>query len=237
MTRRATWRASSLLSKRTAPTSMGYTYDDLNRLSTVTDIRTGGVTNYTYDSANNVGTVTYPNGVQTAYTYDDLNRVKAAATQTVGFSYIRDAAGKITNALELDSRSITWNYDGANRLQNESIANDPNGKNGQVDYSLDPVGNRSSATSSISGLTPIGGSFNQDDELTSAETYDQDGNVISTGGKSFAYNSQNQLVSMGNTVGLAYDGDGNRVAKVANGTTTRYLVDESEPDRLPTGGG
>ncbi len=212
--------------------NVSYTYDTLNRLNTVVDSRLG-TTTYNYDDANNVANVTYPNGVQTAYTYDDLNRVKAAATQTVGFSYIRDAAGKITNALELDSRSITWNYDGANRLQNESIANDPNGKNGQVDYSLDPVGNRSSATSSISGLTPIGGSFNQDDELTSAETYDQDGNVISTGGKSFAYNSQNQLVSMGNTVGLAYDGDGNRVAKVANGTTTRYLVDDLNPTGYP----
>lgn len=120
-----------------------------------------------------------------------------------------------------------------NRLESEQISNDPSGKNGQVNYSLDPVGNRSSATSSIAGLTPVGGMFNQDDELTSAETYDQNGNVTSTGGKSFAYNSQNQLVSMGNTVGLVYDGDGNRVAKTANGVTTRYLVDDLNPTGYP----
>jgi hypothetical protein len=31
---------------------------------------------------------------------------------------------------------------------------------------------------------------------------------------------------MGSTVGLMYDGDGNRVAKSVNGVTTYYLVDD-----------
>ena len=37
--------------------------------------------------------------------------------------------------------------------------------------------------------------FNPDDELAS-ESYDANGNVTSTGGKAFTYDSENQLMSM-----------------------------------------
>jgi RHS repeat-associated protein len=80
-------------------------------------------------------------------------------------------------------------------------------------------------------------SYNRDDEL-SRETYDQDGNVTAANGKSFSYDSQNQLLSMnGGAVQMLYDGDGNRVAKsVTSGgvtTTTQYLVDDLNPTGLP----
>jgi hypothetical protein len=101
-----------------------------------------------------------------------------------------------------------------------------------VAYGLDPVGNRTSVSSGISGLSPVAGSFNPDDEL-SAESYDQNGNVTATGGKTFAYNSQNQLISMGGTVSIVYDGDGNRVAKTVSGVTTKYLVDDLNPTGYP----
>jgi RHS repeat-associated protein len=94
------------------------------------------------------------------------------------------------------------------------------------------VGNRTAASSSESGLIPVSGTFNADDEL-SAETYDQNGNVAATGGKSFVYDSENHLVSMGSTVLLVYDGDGNRVAKTVNGVRTRYLVDDLNPTGYP----
>jgi YD repeat-containing protein len=58
---------------------------------------------------------------------------------------------------------------------------------------------------------------------------DANSNTVATGGKTFRYDSQNELVSMGGTVSLVYDGDGNRVAKTASGVTTRYLVDDLNP--------
>ena len=179
-----------------------------------------------------MATVTYPNGVQSLLSYDDLNRVTGLATSATGYSYQRDQTGKLTSALELNNRQVTWNYDGINRLTSETIANAPSGKNGTLSYGLDPVGNRTSATSGISGLSPISGSFNPDDEL-SAETYDQNGNVTATGGRTFAYDAENHLVSMGSTVALQYDGDGNRVAKSVSGTVTRYLVDDLNPTGYP----
>ena len=168
------------------------------------------------------------------YQYDNLNRLTGLNSSQLGpYTYGLDSAGKITSALEPNNRAIQWSYDGINRLINEAITSAPSGKNGTVSYTLDPVGNRTSVTSGISGFSPIGGVFDKDDELTSAESYDQDGNVTATGGKTFSHNSQNQLITMGSTVSLIYDGDGNRVAKSVSGTVTRYLVDDLNPTGYP----
>ena len=55
---------------------------------------------------------------------------------------------------------------------------------------------------------------------------------LSTGGKSFTYDSENHLMTMtatGTSASIVYDGDGNRVAKSVNGVTTLYLVDDLDP--------
>ena len=54
---------ASITSSNANGANVSYTYDSLNRLSTVVDSRLG-TTTYTYDPASNVATVTYPNGVQ-----------------------------------------------------------------------------------------------------------------------------------------------------------------------------
>ena len=128
---------------------------------------------------------------------------------------------------------MNWSYDGIYRLTNETISLAPSKNNGSVSYGLDPVGNRQSENSSLSGVPSGSGSYNADDELSS-ETYDADGNVTAAGGKTFSYDSQNHLVAMnGGVVQMLYDGDGNRVAKSANGVITRYLVDDLNPTGYP----
>jgi YD repeat-containing protein len=60
-----------------------YTYDSLDRLSTVVDNRLQSgqnTTTYTYDPASNVATVTYPNGLRSTFTYDPLNRLTELST-------------------------------------------------------------------------------------------------------------------------------------------------------------
>jgi YD repeat-containing protein len=139
-------------------------------------------TTYTYDTANNVATVTYPNGVQSTFSYDALNRVTGLSAATGSYTYQRGAVGNLTSATESTGRSITWNYDGINRLTSETITGGT--VSGAAAYSLDPVGNRSSASSSLTGVSSGSRSFNADDELLS-ESYDANGNVTATGGKTF----------------------------------------------------
>ena len=222
---------ASMNSNNTNGVSVAYSYDDLNRLTSVVDANLpgAGTTTYSYDSATNLGTTTYPNGIQTTFAYDQLNRVSSAVSQVSGYSYQRGPTGNLTNVVELNGRSVNWTYDGIYRLTNESVANDPTKNNGTVSYGLDPVGNRLSESSSLNGIPSGSWGFNADDEV-SIESYDANGNVIASGGKTFAYDSENHLVSMnGGAVQIIYDGDGNRVAKSVSGAVTRYLVDDLNP--------
>jgi RHS repeat-associated protein len=225
---------ASISSSSTNGASMSYTYDDLNRLATVMDGRTGGVANYGCDSASNVVTVTYPNGVQSTFAYDTLDRITGLSSQPASYNYQRGQTGNLLNTSESTGRQVNWTYDAIYRLTNEQIASDPFRNNGSVGYGLDPVGNRLSELSTLPGISTGSWNYNVDDEQSS-EQFDQDGNVIAEGGKSFTYDSENRLVSMsagGKSVSMVYDAFGNRVAKAMNGVTTQYLV---ESDLNPTG--
>jgi len=128
-------------------------------------------------------------------------------------------------------RTVNWSYDHIYRLTDEVISLDSHSKNGNVHYDLDPVGNRTQETGTLSGLLP--GSFTYDfDDRLNTETYDANGNTLTSGGKTFTYDFANRLKSMtagSVSVAMQYDADGNRVAKTVNGVTTRYLVDDLNP--------
>jgi YD repeat-containing protein len=80
---------ASMTSSNANGVSTSYTYDSLNRLSTVVDNRLPGanITTYSYDPANNVTTASYPNGVQMVFQYDTLNRMTALASPSTGYLY------------------------------------------------------------------------------------------------------------------------------------------------------
>jgi YD repeat-containing protein len=98
-----------------------YTYDELNRLATVTDA--SGVTTYNYDAVGNLGGYTYPNGVATSYAYDGQNRlvqvcVGTAAPGCAGgqgalasYSYSLGPAGNRLTVAELSGRTVAYGYD------------------------------------------------------------------------------------------------------------------------------
>jgi RHS repeat-associated protein len=182
-------------------------------------------TTYSYDPASNLATVTYPNGLSSTFTYDSLNRLKSMN----GYTYQLGATGNRTSASEQSGRAVNWSYDGIYRLTNETISLDPHSNNGSVTYGLDPVGNRLNQNSTLPGITTGSATFDTNDRL-STETYDANGNTLATGPRMFVYDFENRLKSMNNgAVTIVYDGDGNRIAKTANGATTRYLVDDLNP--------
>ena len=65
---------ASVVSSNANGTSVAYAWDADNRLSSVTDNRTNGVTNYTYDQTSQFASMQYPNGVAHAFSYDDRDR-------------------------------------------------------------------------------------------------------------------------------------------------------------------
>ncbi len=233
-------KVETIVSSNPNGISVAYAYDDLNRLSTLTDNRLQGnqTTTYTYDPASNVATVHAPNGLSSTFTYDALNRLTAMNAGAATYSYQLGATGNRTGSTEGNGRSLAWNYDGIYRLTNETISDDPAGNNGSASYNLDPVGNRSSMTSTLPGINSGSWGYNADDEQISSESYDANGNVTQeANGNSHTYDSQNHMLSMTNgstVINMTYDAFGNRVAKTVNGVTTQYLVeDDVNPTGLP----
>jgi len=225
----AAGNVASMTSSNANGVSVGYTYDNLNRLATVVDNRLPvgqNTTTYAYDPASNVATVTYPNGLQSSFTYDDLNRLKSLNA----YQYQLGPTGNRIGAAEPNGRTLNWTYDGIYRLTNETISLEPHSKNGTVGYGLDPVGNRLTQNSTLPGIATAGPSTYDANDRLSTETYDSNGNTLTSGSRTFAYDFENHLKSMNNgAVTLQYDGDGNRVVKMVGGVTTRYLVDDLNP--------
>ena len=64
------------------------------------------------------------------------------------------------------------------------------------------------------------------------DTYDDNGNTITSNGLTYGYDFENRLVSRNGSPALAfvYDHDGNRVRKNVAGVTTYFLVDEQKPN-------
>ena len=231
----ATGKVQTIVSSNPNGVSVSFTYDALNRLSTVVDNRLpmgANTATYTYDQASNVAQVVYPNGFQTTFSYDDLNRIAGANSQVSGYTYERGPTGELTSATEQSGRKVNWSFDGIYRLTNETVSGDPSSNNnGAVSYGLDPVGNRTSSASSLSAVPSGSWTYNADDELSS-ETYDANGNVLAAHGIAYTYDSENRMTSAtgnGKVVSIVYDAFGNRVAKAVNGVTTQYLVDDLNP--------
>jgi RHS repeat-associated protein len=207
--------------------SVDYGYDVLNRLSTVTDNRTGATT-YNYDGNGNLEKTTYPNGVVTTYTYDSLNRMKkvsaaANATTVASYDYVLGPAGNRLSVNELGGRSVTYTYDALFRLTSETIGGDAQ-VNGQVSYTYDAVGNRLTRDSSVAGVASSTTTYNANDRAQN-ETYDLNGNTLTSAGvPSYAYDFENRLISTSGAQ-YRYDGDGNLVSKIVGGITTDFLVD------------
>jgi len=202
------------------PGGAHYYYDPLNRLSTVSDAN--GQTSYGYDNVGNLQTITYPNGLVHSYSL-------------TGYSYLLDAAGHRLLVSELSGRTVNYSYDSIYRLTNETVAADPNGINGAVNYTFDAVGNRTKLTSTLAPIPAGLWGYNANDELTS-DVYDANGNTVNSGGLGYGYDFENHLVQKGG-LGIVYDGDGNRVAESTASGTTLYLVERRESDRVRPGDG
>jgi RHS repeat-associated protein len=133
-----------------------------------------------------------------------------------------------SSVTEQSGRTVNYTYDNLYRLTNETVALDPANVNGAVNYTYDAVGNRKQMASTLPGVAAGLWNYDANDRFTAGDTYDANGNTISSGGIGNVYDFENRLIQKGG-VTIVYDGDGNRVAKTVAGVTTRYLVDVKNP--------
>jgi RHS repeat-associated protein len=181
--------------------AVNYTYDHLDRMSTVTPW-TGGAYSYTWRRNGQLDDVTNPNGTVADYLYNHpAGRLSALIHRKGGviFSneqFTTDPAGNITRivgdvplAPPVDA-SLSMSPDNANRLatlQGQVVTNDPSGRSHALPAPL-------SAAATWEGM----------DWLSS----------YTTGGQTSSY---------------GYNGDGVRTHATRSGATTRYLIDPNAP--------
>jgi YD repeat-containing protein len=187
------------------------------------------VTTYSYYPVGTVQHYAYStNAVQTAYTYDTLNRLKSIGS-TKGSSSLSSFTYSPFPALtqtvsELSGLSVSYWYDNDYPLMSETITADPAKNNGAETYTYYPVGNRKTLASTIPSLEGSDSySYDANDRL-STDTYDNNGNTITSLGITNTYDFENCMLTHG-AVSMVYDGDGKRVSETAGGVTTEFLVD------------
>jgi RHS repeat-associated protein len=209
-----------------------YQYDLLGRLTNVL-ANGNAAAGYGYDLVGNLQSLKYGNGVTNWYQYDPQNRLtnlvwKAGGTLVANFAYTLGPTGNrlaLTETNDGTIRSYSWAYDSLYRLTQETLSG---GTSGTLTYGYDPVGNRTSRTSSPT-LPNQANTFTANDWLAS-DNYDNNGNTTNSAGNFYRYDALNRLTNVNNgAILVAYDGDGNRVRKTISGTTTYYLVDDLNP--------
>ena len=228
---------ASVLSSNTGGVSVSYAYDLADRLTTVTDnFAGGGATSYTYEATNVPQRVAYPNGMRHMFGYDQRDRqtsvsIENGASVLASWAYTYGPAGHRLTSVENNGRNVSYAYDAAYKLTNETIAGDPLSVNGLLFYTHDPVGNRLSLASTLAPLGAQSKAYDANDRLTD-ETYDANGSTLSANGWTYGYEFEDRLVSATKaavSVAMQYDGDGNRVVRTEGSSTLRYLVDNLTP--------
>ena len=184
--------------------NVGYEYTDNNMVSSVTDFD-GDKTVYGYYPFGGLKTITRPNGVVTTYDYHDLTHQVKKITH-------KDRFGSAINYFEypeydnvgnrMRMRSLTgetlYDYDSLYQLRDVKYSG---GR--EVSYFYDKVGNRKHMTETIPGepVVNTGYTYEVNNELkqltangvTTAFTYDENGNQTTKGTTRFAWDEKNRL--------------------------------------------
>jgi RHS repeat-associated protein len=241
---------TNLASMTAGGASSGYTYDELNRLKTVIDSRSG-MTAYGYDLVGNLISLRYPNAITNTYKYGPTYflqtlSISNSSGRLYQYDYLVDQTTRRTNIVESNGRQVGYIFDKLYRLRQETIQNSSFGPNGTVSYLYDKAGNRTNRTSSSGLLSALPNqSFQYDaNDRSNTDTYDDNGNTLqsslnnpSAGVQGIdEYNFEDRLVRRAGTTAtnqIVYNGDGHKVREtLIQGGQTRivyYLVDELNP--------
>ena len=211
-----------------------YSYDDLNRLTAVSDPG-GAIAQYSYDTLSRRTQTDYANNTQTTYSYDDLNRLLNLANKINGgadistFGYSYDFVG---NKLSKTTAAGTENYSYDNIYQLTSAQYPAGGAFSDTNFNFDPLGNRITKVSGEATTNYQSNNLNQYATVDSETLiYDPNGNLTNQSGWTYSYDYENRLIGASNgTVNASYTYDpmGRRVSKTVDGIITNFVYDGSQ---------
>jgi RHS repeat-associated protein len=237
----------------TYESTVGYSYDALNRLTQALDSVAGtitrsyddvartasettvqGVIGYGYDAAGRQTSMAVAGQPVVSYGYDDASRLTTITqgASVVGFGY--DEVNRRISLNLPNSVAVIYGYDDASQLTSLTYKRGATVL-GDLSYEYDAAGRRVKMGGSYArtalpqALTSS--THNDGNQLTqrgtATLTYDDNGNLTSDGVNTYTWNARNQLQSMSGAVSATfqYDAFGRRVSKTINSSTTGYLYD------------
>ncbi len=230
-----------------------YTYDALNRMTSVTNPQ-GETFKFSYDTDGRRVSLTYPssNGVVATYSYDAAGQLiqimhqKSGSGTLIAFSsYTYDMNGNRSSMSDFapDNSGPETHYYGYDNLNRLISASHPASSMLPIlseTFSYDAVGNRL-ADARITGYT-----YNQANELTLNSsftyTYDNNGNqtqvknALTGAATSYNYDGQNELVSASMPSGVSanytYDVIGRRIFKSTGAVTSQQIQHVYDDTRI-----
>lgn len=218
--------------------SLAFAYDQLSRLTSTTAAQ--GVISYQYDAVGRRTRMTWPDSFYVTYDYDLTNAMTAmrenGATSGVGVlaAFWYDDLGRRISLIRGNGVSTTYVYNAAHRLATLSHNLDGTSQDQIYSFTYNDAGHiveRAGSNSAYDAPQPYSGTDNYSDNGLNQYTavrslsfsYDNRGNLTSTGTATFAYDIYNRMTLAG-SVALSYDAIG-RVAQTSGAATTRFLYD------------
>ena len=220
-----------------------YTYDERNRIKTITNLSTTAQIQYFYDIRGNLDHVILPEGNQIIFSYNLANKlteIRDNLGNKIQYQYdvegnrsreeIRDPQGTLKKYLDFmydaynnlkkiinpDTNYIEYIYDGR---RNRTSAKDP--KNNTTTFTYDSLSRIKQMTQPLSTLT----SYGYDTQDNQASITDPKGNITQYYNDDFGRKNQTGSPDTGTTK-YQYDGAGNLIQRAdAKGTVVNYTYD------------
>jgi YD repeat-containing protein len=220
---------------------IAYTYDAAgNKLAET--LPNGELTTYTYDDLNRLTSMVEKRGSTTLFSESFIlndNGLRASATET-----------QLQPDDKTSTFDDSWSYDADDRLTNEAIAatGDASSDDYSDSYTFDLNGNiitdtHTGIVGGTAGMTT--NTYNGNDELTTSTvngvvtvtTFDNNGSevAVTVGGTittAYSYDVRNMMIGYSGSNGSAtyiYDDAEHRVQETTGGITTYYLTDVQNP--------
>lgn len=195
-----------------------YAYDVKGNLAAKTDAN-GNTVCYAYDGLGRLLKKSYPDGTEEAFTYDAKGNILTAANRHIGYSFIYDAAGRVTSVADSEGHVLGYEYNTAGR-KTKMVA--PDGK--AIRYEYDAAGRLSTIRNGgdfFFGYDDLGrrNSLTFPNSVAATYSYDDAARLITIAHR----NAAGEIVAQS---AYTHDKVGNRLSKATEQRTTGYTYDK-----------
>jgi RHS repeat-associated protein len=189
------------------------TYDERNRIKTITNQTTGAQTQYFYDARGNLSYIIFPEGNRIR---EETKDPQGTLKKYLDFTY--DAYNNLKKIINPDTTYTEYTYDGR---KNPTASKDP--KNNSTSYTYDPLSRLKDMTQPLSTITLYG----YDTQDNQATVTDPNGNITQYFNDDFGRKNQTGSPDTGTTDYL-YDDTGNLLQRFdEKETVVNYTYDAS----------